>query len=381
MKKLLLYSFLIFTCYFSGAQTIGIVGPAANGWPTDDTPTDIMLTDNGDGTHSIDALTLTTGAAKFRENQQWNTSYGGDAFPTGPITNGDIPVQAGVYDIVLDLNNQTYTFTDVSTFTDVELSGSALTSSVMMSTIDGVNYELSVTEFMAGDIVFQEVGTSNTYGTAAFPTGTATAGGAAIPVNYGFYKVNFNLNTLDYSFVIPDVGIVGPAVNGWPDDNNPTPDVLMFTTDGDIYSLSAQPLNDGQLKFRQDLNWNVNWGGDSFPSGTFTGNDINVTAGLYDISFFRANGSYTFTSLSTADVSFTNFRIYPNPTKNTWHFENQGNAISSISIFNAFGKLVEDVRPNSTFAEVNGNNLSSGFYIAQVKLVNGEQSTIKIIKQ
>ena len=32
---------------------------------------------------------------------------GGDTFPSGSITGGDIPVLAGVYDIVVDLNNDT----------------------------------------------------------------------------------------------------------------------------------------------------------------------------------------------------------------------------------------------------------------------------------
>ena len=165
MKNFLLFIFLICFAWFSQAQVVGIVGPAANGWPNDDNPTpDIMLTDNGDGTHSIDALTLTTGSAKFRENQEWTVSYGGDTFPTGSITNDDIPVQAGIYDILLDLNTNTYTFTDVGTFTEIELVGSAAPTGVQMSTIDGINYELSVTQFGDGDIQFQEVGTSIQYG-------------------------------------------------------------------------------------------------------------------------------------------------------------------------------------------------------------------------
>lgn len=53
MKKTLLFAILLIAPFILHAQTIGIVGPAANGWPdpnTNPTP-DIMLTDNGDGTH------------------------------------------------------------------------------------------------------------------------------------------------------------------------------------------------------------------------------------------------------------------------------------------------------------------------------------------
>ena len=46
-------------------------------------------------------------------------------------------------------------------------------------------------------------------GLDSFPTGTATMGGMAIPVQFGFYEVTFNLNTGDYSFEIPVIGIVG----------------------------------------------------------------------------------------------------------------------------------------------------------------------------
>ena len=302
MNKTILLLIFIFSVFFVGnAQSpeIGIVGPAANGWPPgpDGNPTDIMLTNNGDGTYSIDALTLTTGPAKFREDQAWTVSYGGDQFPSGPITNGDIPVQAGVYDILLDLNNNTYTFTDVGSFTEIELAGSATTgSNPELSTTDGENYELGVTEFQDGDLVFQEVGTSNTFGAASFPSGTATAGGANIPVVAGFYEVTFNLNTGDYSFDIPDVGLVGPGITQFPDASNPTPDVLMNTTDGNIYTLSDQVITDGLVKFRQNQDWAVNWGSSDFPSGDLVpgGSDIQATAGTYDITFNRSALTFDF---------------------------------------------------------------------------------------
>jgi len=386
MKKFLLFTTMLCSAFMIQAQTVGIVGPAANGWPTDSNPTDIMLTDNGDGTHSIDGLTLTTGSAKFRENQAWTNNWGGSDFPSGAAVPGgpDIPVQAGVYDIVLDLNNNTYTFTDASTFTVIELTGSALQSgNVQMSSIDGINYELSVTEFSDGNIQFQEAGTSTVYGANSFPTGTAIQGGMMIPVQAGFYEVSFNLNTGDYAFDIPDVGIVGPAAAGWPSDDNPT-DILMTSTDGDVYSLNGQVLSDGPLKFRQNQAWTLNWGGSDFPSGTAipnNGPDIPVTAGTYDISFFRGNQTYTFTSLSIEDLAFNQFKLYPNPTKDVWVFDNPSTSIKTIQIFDAFGKTVLNLNPNANQVEVNAQVLSQGLYLAKVSLVDGSETTVKIIKQ
>ena len=364
---LLIFTFSLF--YIGNAQNpdIGIVGPAANGWPDTSNPTpDIMLTDNGDGTYSIDALTLTTGAAKFREDQAWTVSYGGDTFPSGPITNGDIPVQAGVYDIVLDLNNDTYTFTDVGSFTEIELTGSATTgSNPQLSTINGENYELSVTEFQDGDLVFQEVGTSNTFGASSFPSGTATAGGANIPVTAGFYEVTFNLNTGDYSFNIADVGLVGPGISDWPDANNPTPDVLMNSTDGNIYTLNDQVLVDGEVKFRQNQDWSVNWGSTDFPSGSLVPggpDNIPATAGTYDITFNRSAQTFNFDQVTTANGTalITGYidstcsgadgrtvEVYVDGTvdfSSGWTLERQANGggfTSSVDL-SAFGSITDD---------------------------------------
>jgi len=118
--RFLLFTLTLLTISFVSGQTIGIVGPAADGWPdpaTNPNP-DIMLTDNGDGTHSIQSLPLSTGDAKFRTGQDWALDdYGGTTFPTGNTLVNDpsanIPVTAGNYDITLDLNANTYTFTSV----------------------------------------------------------------------------------------------------------------------------------------------------------------------------------------------------------------------------------------------------------------------------
>jgi hypothetical protein len=304
MKKSLLFLFTILTIGLADAQIVGIVGPAADGWPDSNNQTDIMLTNNGDGTHTISGLTLTTGPAKFRENQVWDVSYGGLTFPTGSLTDNNIPVEAGVYDIEVNLNDDTYTFTDVSTFTEIELIGSSVIGSeLQLSTIDGINYELSVTEFQNGDLVFQEVGTSNTFGAASFPSGVANSGGVNIPVSGGFYEVSFNFDTGDYNFNIPNVGLVGPGISEWPSPNNPPPDVFMESNDGNIYTLNFQIIEDGEVKFRQNQNWNTNWGSSDFPSGTLEvdgPNNIPAIGGIYDITFVRSALTFDFQERASA---------------------------------------------------------------------------------
>lgn len=388
MNKLLLSMALLFCAFSLSAQSIGLVGPAANGWPdaANQTP-DIMLNDNGDGTHSLSAQTLNTGPAKFREDQQWTVSYGGDSFPTGTFTGNDISVQSGIYDILFNFNTNTYVFTSVSGFTDLELVGAALNgaNNPQFATADGENYELPVTEFIDGDIQFQEVGTTNVYGAMAFPSGTAALGGSAIAVNNGFYKVSFNLTTLNYSFEIAQIGIVGTAAAGWPDAVNQTPDIVLTSTNGDVYSLDAQMLNDGELKFRQDLAWNVSWGGTDFASGTIDPSAANIlaTAGVYDIVFSRGLQTYSFTTAtaSTVQSSFNQFKVYPNPSSGTWFFENPTESIKSIVVFDQLGKLVFETQPNSNLGEVSTSAFTQGLYLAKVSLNDGSNTTVKLFKK
>ncbi|WP_188459285.1 T9SS type A sorting domain-containing protein [Psychroflexus planctonicus] len=382
MKKLLLI-LLCFTFGFTQAQEIGIVGPAADGWPSDENPTDIMLTNNGDGTYSIDALTLSTGPAKFREDQAWDVSYGGDNFPSGSITGGDIPVQAGVYDIVLDLNNDTYTFTDVGTFEEISVTGSALSEAIDLSTADGENYEASVNQFVDGTVTF-ESSNGDVYGSDDFPSGTLVLNGNPIAVTAGYYEVEFNLTTLDFSFNIPDVGLVGPGVSEWPGDN-PTPDVLMTSTDGNIYTLSSQEFFDDEVKFRQNQSWNTNWGGTGFPSGdlVFNGSDnINAEAGIYDVTFDRENSSYMFVTLSTVNAEFNALKVYPNPSKGNWNIQTGNADVKTLSVFTISGKLIKEMNVSQqNEIEINTANLGSGMYMIKLLTNSGNTKTLKLIKQ
>jgi hypothetical protein len=390
MKKILLSILFLLCGVLLHAQNIGIVGPAANGWPdpNNNPAPDIMLNNNGDGTHFIAALTLNTGAAKFRTDMDWaNPNYGADAFPVGNISNADINEVAGVYDILVDLNNNVITFTDVAGFTDIELVGTGLSNggALQLASIDGVDYALGVTQLTAGTVEFREVGTSVTYGSIDFPAGTATQGGAAIPTTAGYYKVAFNLTTGAYSFDIPSVGLVGPGAGGWPDANNIT-DIMMSTSDGDVYTLDAQPLTDDQIKFRQDQNWDVNWGGTAFPSGAAVqGSNDNIMAmsGVYDIVFSRSSLTYAFTTTTNSlnDGAFSQFKVYPNPSSDVWFFENPTQVIKSVQIYDRLGKLVFEIQPGSERGEVNTSVLAQGLYLAKISLDSGAKTTVKLYKK
>ena len=92
------------------------------------------------------------------------------------------------------------------------------------------------------------------------------------------------------------ISIVGTGVNGWP-ENQTTPEIVLTTTDNISYTIENLIVSNGEVKFRQDLSWTVNWGGNTFPSGQGILNSVNnipTTAGTYNVTFNISNGTYTF---------------------------------------------------------------------------------------
>jgi len=105
------------------------------------------------------------------------------------------------------------------------------------------------------------------------------------------------------------VGIIG-EVTEWSDDlimTNDLTDLNKYTFElnllaGDDTSDPADGIV--ELKFRQNLDWAVNWGAADFPSGTATegGANIPVPVGNYLVEFDCSTGAYSFTSLTCGKV-------------------------------------------------------------------------------
>jgi hypothetical protein len=177
-----------------------------------------------------------------------------------------------------------------------------------MTTTDGVNYTIS-SVFLTGApgaagysspywVKFRQDNSWVTnWGNSSFPSGTGVHNGENIcAFSPGNYSVDFNIETGAYVFTLlsppPVVSIIGGSIGTpW------TTDVDLTETDGVNYSLSNYNLTEGELKFRQDHNWSINWGGNSFPSGTGIGYGNNILAspsGAYTISFNRTTHEYSF---------------------------------------------------------------------------------------
>ncbi|MCQ0111748.1 SusE domain-containing protein [Zhouia amylolytica] len=111
--------------------------------------------------------------------------------------------------------------------------------------------------------------------------GTLDEGGTNIAVNAGTYKIELNLNDLTYSIEEYTWGLVGSATpNGWDG-----PDLaLTYDPYTDTWK-SIVTLAEGEMKFRQNNDWALNYG-DTGVDGILDngGDNIVVEAGNYFVT-------------------------------------------------------------------------------------------------
>ncbi len=118
------------------------------------------------------------------------------------------------------------------------------------------------------------------WGDKAFPTGigSSTPGSPDIPVFAGDYTVTFNSNSGAYYFdVDSDIGIIGDATPGGWDKGT----LMDYDAETQKWSVTVT-LGDGEMKFRWDAAWTINFGG-SLGALTQDGGNIKVSAGTYTI--------------------------------------------------------------------------------------------------
>ncbi len=139
--------------------------------------------------------------------------------------------------------------------------------------------------------------------------GTLDANGANIPVTAGTYKITIDLTGMTYTIEPYTWGIVGSATpNGW---NGPD---LPFTYNpyNDDWK-AAVTLTTGEIKFRLNNDWTINYG-DTGADGTLDagGDNIAVTAGHYLVTFDPKRGTY---SIDATDL----WGLVGDATPNGWN--------------------------------------------------------------
>jgi len=280
------------------STTWGVVGSATpNGWDGPDIPFWQTGTDNV----YVAYANLTDGEIKFRENNDWTNNYGGSG--GNLVAGGDnIAVAAGKYKITIDLNALTYT---------IESFSLGIVGSATPNGWDGPDVELlfdstsdqfrAVVQLTDGEIKFRM---NNDWGVNwgdDGADGTLEPGGANIAVTAGKYVVTVNLNDNTYELepIANLWGLVGSATpNGWDG-----PDIQLsidYTSDytaGGIWYINNVFLNAGEVKFRADNDWGLNYGDDG-ANGTLEAGGANIAvaaAGNYDVTLDLSTLTYSIT--------------------------------------------------------------------------------------
>ena len=126
--------------------------------------------------------------------------------------------------------------------------------------------------------------------------GTLDEGGDNIAVTAGTYRIAFSLNDFSYTIEPFTWGIVGSAtINGWDGPDMP----LAYDASSDQWR-AVVTLAAGEIKFRQNNDWALNYG-DTGVDGILDegGDNIAVTAGNYLVTVDFNNLEY---SLEPIDI-------------------------------------------------------------------------------
>lgn len=273
----------------------GVVGSAAvNGWNGPDMP--FYKTDKTD--EIVAYVTLNDGEIKFRSNNKWDVNYGDDG-ANGTLESGgaNIKVTAGTYKITFNTASLTYTIEKYSWGLVGSATPSGWNAPDVPLTYDPTTDTWKATAFLkAGEIkVRKNEDWGVNYGGAG---GTLVLGGDNIAVTEGNYNIIIDFKKMKFTVeATKPWGVVGDAApNGW---NGPDvkfrPD---FVTEN-VFVIDNVTLGTGEIKFRYNDAWAVNYGDDGADGNLEAGGaNIKVTAGKYQIILDLSNASkpkYTLT--------------------------------------------------------------------------------------
>ncbi|GAB4332392.1 MAG: hypothetical protein OHK0038_08070 [Flammeovirgaceae bacterium] len=162
-----------------------------------------------------------------------------------------------------------------------------------------INQPLSI-----GEMKFRaDLDWTNSWGNNGTLCGTSNGTNISISSagNYDLY-INtatgfFCIKPTSDRFAAGAVGLIGSATTGgWSTDTDMTRNETFFHK----WTLSVT-LSNGEVKFRANDAWTINWGATAFPSGTATlgsSSNIPATAGTYLVRFNDMSGAYSFSGSS-----------------------------------------------------------------------------------
>ena len=213
--------------------------------------------------------------------------YNGDSW--GELQTPVIP-GAGTWIVTLDMNNLTYTVGKPVLYMAGDANG--------WNQIDVLNGDDGV--HFTGYMYLNQNGfkfcTQPNWDGTNYGADFNTAGDAAnitMTEEAGYYKVDVDLESKSYVLTpITTIGIIGSASpNGWDSDVDMTyVPYNAETKELGYWEAKDITLASGEIKFRANDDWAINWGGD-VNALTQSGANISVDAGTYDIKLYAwANG-------------------------------------------------------------------------------------------
>lgn len=234
---------------------------------------------------------IDTGALGCKENGCEDGSgyiyYDGDSW--GKLQTMVIP-GAGTWIVTLDMNNLTYTVGKSVLYMAGDANGWATND--YLAGEDGVHF----TGFMFLNQNGFKFCTQPEWKGTNYGANFDTAGDAAnitMTEAAGYYKVDVDLETKSYVLTpITTIGIIGSASpNGWDSDVDMTyVPYNAETKELGYWEIKDVTFTSGEIKFRANDDWAINWGGDT-NALTQGGDNISVDAGTYDIKLYAwANG-------------------------------------------------------------------------------------------
>lgn len=240
---------------------------------------------------SEDWDSINKGALGCKENGSEDTFgyilYDGDSW--GELQTPVIP-GAGTWIVTLDMNNLTYTVGKPVLYMAGDANG--------WDHIDVLNGDDGV--HFTGYMYLNQNGfkfcTQPNWDGTNYGADFNTAGDAAnitMTEPAGYYKVDVDLSAKTYTLIpITTIGIIGSASpNGWDSDVDMTyVPYNAETKELGYWEAKDITLASGEIKFRANDDWAINWGGD-VNALTQGGDNISVDAGTYDIKLYAwANG-------------------------------------------------------------------------------------------
>jgi hypothetical protein len=118
----------------------------------------------------------------------------------------------------------------------------------------------------------------------------------------------------------------------------------------------------------------------AFLGSTIRGNigQLVITAANIDNVWFD-NIYFHRNTLGVEDFSSSNFKVFPNPSSNTWNVSSSA-VVNSVAVYDILGKQVITLTPNTNEVAIDASSLNPGIYFAEISGVNGSK-TVKLIKE